>query len=568
MATTWQDIINAASTLLARWKRDIDFTSQIVNGPATGPGSTVATDGGTIPTFAKTQHDFGASGFPGDLAGSGGAGMVGFLQSGVGAIARTVDSKLKDSLNAKDFGATGDGVTNDTAAVQAAIAAHLASGTPLVFNAGIYRINAQILIDVSTLLVNTGMSIRGAGRRRTIFASTHAASVPFLITGGAAFFHAIRGIGFQGGYDAGPILQIGKDDFSDAFNSCTFVDINVNNSSLNAACEGVRLNYVLQSDIDIVSNCGGTGRPGQPTTPGFGSAVVLRQVQFSRLKLAAGNANIGVKYTGGFVFGNSTLALDVEEVDTGIKIDTANAASNRTLGGTIVATKIFDGTAGQGNVFSSTNISPYGGGSFFNGTNNTGIVIDRPQSALAINNVQAENSLPGSSAKLRALGPDTNIVVETYSKGNGNIDFYNDSNNQLFSIRFTATAANFFRVIPNTAGNPPTLDSVGTDTNIDSIARTKGTGSWKATNTGGNTLLVAGGGTSLVNFPQVQASAAGAAVQYQVLGSDTNIDLQLTPKGAGNVRFGAFTVNADAPITGYITVKDAAGNVRKLAVIA
>jgi hypothetical protein len=41
----------------------------------------------------------------------------------------------------------------------------------------------------------------------------------------------------------------------------------------------------------------------------------------------------------------------------------------------------------------------------------------------------------------------------------------------------------------------------------------------------------------------------------------------LTPKGAGAVRFGTLTASADAPITGYITIKDSDGTVRKLAVI-
>lgn len=34
------------------------------------------------------------------------------------------------------------------------------------------------------------------------------------------------------------------------------------------------------------------------------------------------------------------------------------------------------------------------------------------------------------------------------------------------------------------------------------------------------------------------------------------------------VRFGTWTSNADAPVNGYITVKDYAGNTRKLATIA
>lgn len=47
----------------------------------------------------------------------------------------------------------------------------------------------------------------------------------------------------------------------------------------------------------------------------------------------------------------------------------------------------------------------------------------------------------------------------------------------------------------------------------------------------------------------------------------TDVDLRLQGKGAGLIRFGTKVTNADAAITGYITVKDFAGNLRKLALI-
>ena len=64
------------------------------------------------------------------------ATKLSFTQSGTGAVARTVDSKLKDVVSVKDFGAVGDGTTDDTAAIQAAIDA----ANTVHFPQGSYRI--------------------------------------------------------------------------------------------------------------------------------------------------------------------------------------------------------------------------------------------------------------------------------------------------------------------------------------------------------------------------------------------------------------------------------------------
>ena len=78
--------------------------------------------------------------------------QLNFVQSGTGATSRTVASKLKDIVNVADFGATGNGTTDDTAAIQAAIdSLHTHTGDDLYENGGVVEFNVGTYLISSTL---------------------------------------------------------------------------------------------------------------------------------------------------------------------------------------------------------------------------------------------------------------------------------------------------------------------------------------------------------------------------------------------------------------------------------
>lgn len=94
-------------------------------------------------------------GFINKIFSSSGSSVIGFLQAGSGAIARTVQAKLRDTVSVMDFGAVGDGVTDDTASLQAA----LNTGKTVL-------IPENITLKVTaTVFISAGASIVGASNQ-------------------------------------------------------------------------------------------------------------------------------------------------------------------------------------------------------------------------------------------------------------------------------------------------------------------------------------------------------------------------------------------------------------------
>jgi hypothetical protein len=78
------------------------------------------------------------------------ADNVRYVPAGSGAVTTNVQDKLRETVSVKDFGAVGDGVTDDAAAIQAAINASL--GKELYFPPGDYIVGTKLELPAQTAL--------------------------------------------------------------------------------------------------------------------------------------------------------------------------------------------------------------------------------------------------------------------------------------------------------------------------------------------------------------------------------------------------------------------------------
>ena len=107
----------------------------------------------TIATYDNVTGN--ASGIYAAFAASSGSSLVGYIQSGTGAVATTVQGKLRQTISVMDFGAVGNGSTDNTTAIQNAMNA-AGSGT-LLFPDGVFNISGVLTVPI-------GLKIQGTYR--------------------------------------------------------------------------------------------------------------------------------------------------------------------------------------------------------------------------------------------------------------------------------------------------------------------------------------------------------------------------------------------------------------------
>lgn len=153
--------------------------------------------------------------------------------------------------------------------------------------------------------------------------------------------------------------------------------------------------------------------------------------------------------------------------------------------------------------------------------------------ANGVNFAQFWAGTTGGGYTLSAQGADTNISPYYLAKGTGS-HIFGATGGIQFSIGNTASAVNYLAVTGGSAGNSPSESSLGTDTNISKSYYTKGTGEHYF-NTNGVVQCIIGNVTNAVNFLKLTGAVTGGTPTVAARGSDSNVDLLLSPKGTGKL---------------------------------
>lgn len=152
----------------------------------------------------------------GGLSGASGASLVGFQQSGTAAVARTAMDKMREVVSVEDFGAAGDGATDDMGAFQRA-ANYLSTvgGGTLRLNKRAYYLSQYAGADVGGKVLNASIANGTSSKCLAIPGNVTVESACFstlTINGGASspfgYSFSVNVLAYPDGDDAGTNTDI------------------------------------------------------------------------------------------------------------------------------------------------------------------------------------------------------------------------------------------------------------------------------------------------------------------------------------------------------------------------
>jgi hypothetical protein len=143
---------------------ETDYVTMLAGGAITSGSFLVPTTGGAVVSSTAGQFIATSSSSSGLTFSSKvnktitSSTNLNFLATGTGAQTVSVNTKLAETVSVKDFGAVGDGTTDDTAAIQAALTA--GAGKSVMLPSGTYRTSAALQVPANTVFfANPGTAI-------------------------------------------------------------------------------------------------------------------------------------------------------------------------------------------------------------------------------------------------------------------------------------------------------------------------------------------------------------------------------------------------------------------------
>jgi hypothetical protein len=504
---------------------------------------------------------------------------------------RSVQDRAADVANVKDFGAKGDGVTNDTAAIQAALNAVPAAGGTVFFPPGTYLVSQSIAVQSNTRLDGYGALISASSawtyisggppnpdmffynsNWSSLVLSDHDITVTGLhftyinhqLAAGVGGQHAIRFYTTQNVIVRDCNFQYGGD--------ATYM-IGCNNVLIigNACYHQVNCPFDASygpKNYRIIGNYCEMGAPGQ-------------FVNFNGL--GGGSLPTGNTASGLVVEGNQFVYTDPA---TSAAINLSTLAATEACNDVIITNNILVGGAwinGQGNISNvviSNNViigTPSGGlpaiwlhpdGSNtpanINVVGNMIVGAQTTQANGGVIFVNGNNYFIGSNA---VLGSAFYSAIQTAAGagivGNNNLSVGTGGATNIVAGSNNSSQSTDYRI--KTGGGLGWLDASGFLAKFVSIGNT-----WSFYNTDasgalyqlfGATMHQTGSalnvwasltfGQTLANFGLCAGAAAGSPPSITAAGSDTNIAMQIMGKGTSGVLSGGFQ-GAAAPTTAQI----------------
>lgn len=403
---------------------------------------------------------------------------ISYTQPLTGATARTLLAKCSDIVSVKDFGATGDGSTNDTAAIQAAIDAVSTNGGAVFFPPGNYAVASSLTLKSYVRLVGTGRASRllWTGGASTMI-TTNSASV--LIQAGISNLaidtvSADKGIELFGPYN------------------CTFSDIALDGLSSTSVALDIR-----------ATSTGGTNPEGNRNAVFNSFSNVHHEGRcgtFIRM--------IGLAGTPQVVTLNTLHACSADDVRV-IGYDFAEWADNNCFTGMC-----------RVNLQANNAVGAYHNSA--HATDNRGVYANNFD-MLAVDNFGALTGRVG--------------IKMNYCKFN------------TVALYFNEPAAEAGTLVTTSGSISYSIGRIQTSTNF-----------FEKTMRGREVILD--------DSDHIRLKTTDETKGWGINVDSSTGDLRITRQaGSGVIQMGTHTASGDAAVSGYITIKDAGGTTRKLAVI-